>query len=104
MGSPAFEAITLAIEDGIATITLNRPETLNALNAAMFLEVPRAVAQSVEAGARALLITGAGRGFCSGADLVGPRFATPPTEELRGCTETRLMEQHFAVVCGSSTW
>jgi 2-(1,2-epoxy-1,2-dihydrophenyl)acetyl-CoA isomerase len=98
MGSPAFEAITLAIEDGIATITLNRPETLNALNAAMFLEVPRAVAHSVEAGARALLITGAGRGFCSGADLVGPRFATPPTEELRENVNRASFEKVLALV------
>ncbi|MEK9719662.1 MAG: enoyl-CoA hydratase-related protein, partial [Quisquiliibacterium sp.] len=67
-GSTVFEAITLALNEGIATITLNRPETLNALNAEMFLEIPQAINQAVAAGADALLITGAGRGFCSGAD------------------------------------
>ncbi|MFZ9678372.1 MAG: enoyl-CoA hydratase/isomerase family protein, partial [Quisquiliibacterium sp.] len=78
-----FSAITLALEDRIATITLNRPDTLNALNAEMFLEIPRAIDQALAAGAGALLITGAGRGFCSGADLVGPRFASPPSEAQR---------------------
>lgn len=79
-----FEAITLAVDDGIATLTLNRPESLNALNSAMFVEVPEAIRQAAAAGARALLVTGAGRGFCSGADLVGGNgFERPPTEEAR---------------------
>jgi 2-(1,2-epoxy-1,2-dihydrophenyl)acetyl-CoA isomerase len=81
---PAFEAISLSVQDRVARLTLNRPETLNALNDAMFREVPEAVARAADAGARALLITGAGRGFCSGADLVGrplPADATPEQRE-----------------------
>ena len=74
--SPSFEAVALSIEDDVAVLTLNRPETLNALNEAMFVEIPIAVAQAATAGARALVITGAGRGFCSGADLVW-RMAPP---------------------------
>jgi len=54
----------------VATITLNRPDSLNALNAAMVDELRAAVEAMPGEGARALLITGAGRGFSSGADLV----------------------------------
>ncbi|HET9427308.1 MAG TPA: enoyl-CoA hydratase-related protein [Allosphingosinicella sp.] len=53
----------------VATIMLDRPESLNALNAAMVDEIRRAVESLPGSGARALLITGAGRGFSSGADL-----------------------------------
>ena len=93
-----FSAITLALEDRIATITLNRPDTLNALNAEMFLEIPRAIDQAVAAGAGALLITGAGRGFCSGADLVGPRFASPPSEAQRENANRASFEKVIALV------
>jgi len=81
--STAYEAISLTIADDIATLTLNRPETLNALNDAMFREIPLAVTEATLAGARALMVTGAGRGFCSGADLVGRPFAPTTTEAQR---------------------
>jgi 2-(1,2-epoxy-1,2-dihydrophenyl)acetyl-CoA isomerase len=54
---------------GVATITLNRPESLNALNAAMLDEIRAAVEGVPDSGARALLLAGEGRGFSSGADL-----------------------------------
>ncbi|MCW5611764.1 MAG: enoyl-CoA hydratase/isomerase family protein [Rubrivivax sp.] len=66
-----YETITLSIDEGLARLTLNRPETLNAVTDTMLVEIARAVAQAAEAGAGALLLTGAGRGFCSGADLGG---------------------------------
>src|SRR5919106_1010598 len=55
----------------VATITLNRPDSLNALNGAMVDELRRAVESLAGSGARCLLITGEGRGFSSGADLAG---------------------------------
>lgn len=56
--------------DGVAMLTLNRPEKLNAFNEAMHGELARAL-DRVEAapGIRAVLLTGAGRGFCAGQDL-----------------------------------
>jgi 2-(1,2-epoxy-1,2-dihydrophenyl)acetyl-CoA isomerase len=54
---------------GIATARLNRPETLNALNADMLDELRAAVDSLPGSGARCLLLEGAGRGFSSGADL-----------------------------------
>lgn len=63
----AYETITFAIANDIATITLNRPERLNAAPPGMFDEISDALDNL--GGARAVLITGAGRAFCSGADL-----------------------------------
>lgn len=65
-----FENILLDVAEGVATITLNRPDKLNAFTSAMHKDLRAAVA-SVKANpsVRALLITGAGRGFCAGQDL-----------------------------------
>jgi 2-(1,2-epoxy-1,2-dihydrophenyl)acetyl-CoA isomerase len=65
-----FQHITLALSPAaVATLTLNRPDSLNALNAGMIDEVRAAVEAAPDMGARALLLAGAGRGFSSGADL-----------------------------------
>ena len=50
-------------------ITLNRPDRLNSFNDEMHLELRAALAASISGGARAILLTGAGRGFCAGQDL-----------------------------------
>jgi len=93
-----FEAVALSIADGVAQLTLNRPETLNALNEAMFREIPVAVARATRAGARALLLTGAGRGFCSGADLVGPGFSKPPAQDIREAVNRAGFERVITLV------
>ena len=65
-----YETITLEKKGDIATITLNRPEKLNALNPKMaeeLLDVFNVVAQDNDA--RVVIITGAGRAFCAGADI-----------------------------------
>ena len=65
-----FNAILLDISEGVATITLNRPDKLNAFTAQMHDELREAMKQvKADAGVRALMITGAGRGFCAGQDL-----------------------------------
>lgn len=73
---PTFETIRLAVADNVATITLNRPERLNSMPPAMADEIRDALDHLPRLGARALLITGEGRGFCSGADLGGDRAAS----------------------------
>jgi 2-(1,2-epoxy-1,2-dihydrophenyl)acetyl-CoA isomerase len=55
----------------VATVTINRPDNLNALNFATLDELRAALDKAVERQARCLLLTGAGRGFSSGADLAG---------------------------------
>ena len=63
-----YQAITLEIADNIATITLNRPDMMNALNREMRVEITDAIKRA-EADARVIVLTGAGRAFCSGQDL-----------------------------------
>jgi enoyl-CoA hydratase len=62
--------VELTVEDGVATVTLNSPDTLNALSSALLQALDAAVAE-IEANrtVRAVLITGAGRAFCAGADI-----------------------------------
>jgi len=68
----AYEHILLEEEGGVATLTINRPQMLNALHVGVVSEMIDAVDRLRDEGtARALLMTGAGRGFSSGADLAG---------------------------------
>jgi 2-(1,2-epoxy-1,2-dihydrophenyl)acetyl-CoA isomerase len=64
-----YETILFEIADRVATITLNRPDKLNSFTARMHRDLRDAVQEVRESSARALLITGAGRGFCAGQDL-----------------------------------
>jgi enoyl-CoA hydratase/carnithine racemase len=65
-----FETIRLEVEDGIATLTLNRPDKLNAFNTQMMQEMIAAFDQTdADDSVRVVIVTGAGRAFCAGADL-----------------------------------
>ena len=65
-----YENIIFEKKDGIAKITLNRPEVLNALNREMILEIGNALEDAEKDNAvRVVVITGSGRAFCAGADL-----------------------------------
>jgi len=66
----AYETIRYDVADQILTITLNRPDKLNAFNVAMMEEMIDAFdCADKDDGIRAIIVTGAGRGFCAGADL-----------------------------------
>ncbi|HET8586664.1 MAG TPA: enoyl-CoA hydratase-related protein [Candidatus Limnocylindria bacterium] len=68
----AYQTIRAEADSGVLTLTLNRPEALNAMNTTMRRELIAAIAAAArDDGIRALVITGEGRGFCSGADLRG---------------------------------
>src|SRR5580700_4876224 len=71
----AYEQIIYEVADNIATITLNRPEKLNAFTGIMMNEMLDALDKSdADDNVRAVIVTGAGRAFCAGADLsAGPR-------------------------------
>jgi 2-(1,2-epoxy-1,2-dihydrophenyl)acetyl-CoA isomerase len=62
-------------DGGVLTITLNRPDVLNALNAAMHGALQAALKEARDADVRAVVVTGAGRGFCVGQDLTEFREA-----------------------------
>ena len=68
----AFEQITTELSERVLTITLNRPERLNAWTPTMARELIEAFDRAdADDEVRAIILTGAGRGFCAGADLVG---------------------------------
>jgi len=72
-----FETILVERGDGVAVITLNRPERLNSFTVAMHNELAVALAEAEDSDdVRAVLLTGAGRGFCAGQDL-GDRAVAP---------------------------
>ncbi|MBW2622814.1 MAG: enoyl-CoA hydratase/isomerase family protein, partial [Deltaproteobacteria bacterium] len=67
------EATLYEVRDGAAWITLNRPEVRNALSATLIIEVyDHLTAANTDDAVRCIVLTGAGKGFCSGADLKNP--------------------------------
>ena len=71
-----YRSINYSVSDSVATIELNRPDKLNAVDLDMRRELPEALMSASEDDAvRVIVITGAGRGFCAGADLTGPKSA-----------------------------
>lgn len=70
MSHPEFETILYTAENGVATITLNRPEKMNAFTAQMRLDICAALdITDADDDIRVVIFTGAGRAFCAGADL-----------------------------------
>ncbi|WP_316154425.1 crotonase/enoyl-CoA hydratase family protein [Cupriavidus sp. BIC8F] len=70
--TPSFETLRYAVADGVATITLHRPDQLNAFTAQMMHELIAAFdATDADDNVRAVIVTGSGRAFCAGADLSG---------------------------------
>ena len=70
MTMTASETVIAALEDGVLRLTLNRPDKLNSFNEEMHLALRAQIQRAHDdAGVRAVLLTGAGRGFCAGQDL-----------------------------------
>jgi 2-(1,2-epoxy-1,2-dihydrophenyl)acetyl-CoA isomerase len=76
-----MSTVLYEFRDGVACITLNRPDKLNSFNAAMHGELRQAIERTLADDARAMILSGAGRAFCTGQDLaerVTPPDAPPP--------------------------
>jgi len=87
--------VLLDVRDGVAIVTLNRPERLNALTPALYDVLGRHLdyaADSPDVGA--VIITGTGRGFCSGGDLVGH----PAVDEVDPGVRDRFLAQTHSIV------
>ena len=84
------ETVLYEVSDRIATITLNRPERMNAWNGTMAAEVSAALSVAGDDDAvRAIVLPGAGRGFCAGADLQGAQTPSPGTRTVPATTPAR---------------
>ena len=70
--------IELSINQGVAEVVLNAPQKMNALNEEALAELSAAYDEAAQAGVRALIIRGEGRGFCAGRDIAG---LTPSTDD-----------------------
>lgn len=81
------ETVTYEVRDGIGTITLNRPKRLNAIDPTLAKELVEVLGEaSADRAVRCVVLTGAGRGFCAGADLTSfPKDASEfrPSDMLR---------------------
>lgn len=86
-----FNRVTLTVEDGIGLLTLNHPEVMNAISLDMLEGLTEAMhhVEDEGAGVRCLVITGAGRGFCAGANLQGRNTG----DEKRGAGA--VLESHY---------
>jgi len=106
-----YETIVFEIENGVARLTLNRPDKLNSFNVRMHLDIQHAlgeVEQEVEQNEtlRVLLITGSGRGFCAGQDLSDRALAPGESIDLGASIQAyyaplvrRLRSLPLPVVC-----
>ena len=85
-----YEAILFEVDDGVATITLNRPERMNAFSEALLTEWVHAIERCQDDDdVRVVLITGAGRAFCAGADLKAQGDDDYALQQHRGSAERR---------------
>ncbi|MDD2808267.1 2-(1,2-epoxy-1,2-dihydrophenyl)acetyl-CoA isomerase PaaG [Rhodoferax sp.] len=87
-----YQNICFEVQDGVARLTLNRPDKLNSFTGAMHAEL-RGALDTVQAdkSIRVLVITGAGRGFCAGQDLADPDMAMGPMQPDIG----QVVEQNY---------
>ena len=64
-----FETVTYELNKNVATVSMNRPDALNALSRQLTTDLTAAIRQAIADNARAIILTGNGRAFCSGGDL-----------------------------------
>jgi 2-(1,2-epoxy-1,2-dihydrophenyl)acetyl-CoA isomerase len=100
----SYDTILFDIDQNVATVTLNRPEAMNALNMQMAEELMEALSRCrADPNVRAVIVKGAGRGFCAGGDVraFGESLQTNPLSFIRslamrlhaGVAEIRRMER-----------
>ena len=99
--SPDLETLIVDRAEGVATVTMHRPERKNAANGTMFRELLAVLDDAAgDRGVRCLVLTGAGGAFCSGADLSDPtdmagRPGDPPLLQMRALSDVALRLHRF---------
>ena len=97
MEERAYQHILFAVEDGVATITLNRPERSNAFHFALGAELEHAYARcDEEDDIRAVILTGAGKAFCVGADMGGGEKTFDDVDSARRAAEPKAGGRRLA--------
>ena len=97
----AYETVLYDVADGVATVTLNRPEKLNAWTAQLGAELGDALATAdADDDVRAVVVTGAGRAFCAGADLSGGAFGGGDAPSLREMWPYQVRKPVIAAING----
>lgn len=93
-----FENLLWERRDEVLVVTLNRPQKLNSLSLGLLKDL-RSCAEAIqrERGVRAVLLTGAGRGFCAGADLTDPESFPGPSQTMGQFLASRLREYYNPV-------
>ncbi len=89
---PHYEHIVLTHNHGVATLTLNRPDKRNALNATMMSEIIAALATEANSSCGILVITGAGEAFCAGMDLEHLQTLASRTAEEHHADATQIAQ------------
>ena len=97
----AYETVLYDVADAVATITLNRPDKLNAWNAQLGAELGDAMATADDDDdVRAVVVTGAGRAFCAGADLSRGEFGGGDVPKLRQVWPWEMRKPVIAAING----
>jgi enoyl-CoA hydratase/carnithine racemase len=97
----SYDTVLYDVRGGVATVTLNRPERLNAWNTLLGAELGDAMATADEDDdVRAVVVTGAGRAFCAGADLSGGEFGGGAAPTLRACWPYQVRKPVIAAING----
>jgi enoyl-CoA hydratase/carnithine racemase len=94
-----FETVLLGRDGGVVTITLNRPETINAANGTMWQELLTIFRRlAADEAIRVVVVTGAGKGFCSGADLASSEPSPHPYLLMQKIQEVALALHRLPMV------
>lgn len=90
----SFNTLNLIFDSGVATVTLNRPDKRNAISYQLIAELVQALEEVKQSPARVLILTGAGKAFCSGMDLENLKSMIDRTPE-QSLEDTRTMANLF---------
>jgi 2-(1,2-epoxy-1,2-dihydrophenyl)acetyl-CoA isomerase len=94
----SFETVNYTFENNIATVQMNRPDTLNALSMQLSLDLRAAFEKAIADNARAVILTGSGRAFCSGGDLHEMQSMWKKEGRIEAFLEDPLKALHDVIV------
>jgi 2-(1,2-epoxy-1,2-dihydrophenyl)acetyl-CoA isomerase len=94
----SFETVNYTFENNVATVQMNRPDALNALSMQLSLDLRAAFEKAIADNARAVILTGSGRAFCSGGDLREMQSMWKKEGRIEAFLEDPLKALHDAIV------